>query len=258
MWEACWHCLPRRALSSRCSCLTDRILPDGRDHANLAPLPISARHIFTANLLAILIMAMVFAADVNAASVVLYPIVVVGNREAAGELARFAGVHACCVILASAFTFLACFSIMSALMALVPYRVFRRGSLYVRILIVVAMVALVATSFAVPKLVQDLPANPHVVLLPPVWYLALYQSLQGHATPELVRLSALAIRASDGARCGFSALRLKLPPMFHANFRVERRPAVPPPGSLWPSMRVTPRAAQAAIGCLRVRPEGPA
>ncbi len=173
----------------------DRILPGRRDYANLAPLPISAWRIFSANLLAILIAALVFAVDVNAASVVLYPIAVVGNRGSVGELARFAGVHAFCVLLASLFTFFACFSIMSALMALVPYRAFRRISLYVRLLIVVALVTLVATSFAVPEMVRNLYAHPRLAMLPPVWFLALYQSIQGHASHELAGLSAVSIRA---------------------------------------------------------------
>jgi hypothetical protein len=98
-------------------------------------------------------------------------------------------------MLASAFTFLACFSVMSALMSIMPYHAFRRVSLYVRIAIVVALVVLVATSFAVPELMKTLPANPRLALLPPVWYLALYQSLQGHASRELADLSPLAARA---------------------------------------------------------------
>ncbi len=173
----------------------DRILPGRRDYANLTPLPISAWRIFAANLLAIFITVVVFAIDVNAASVVLYPIAVVGNRGSVGELLLFGGVHAFCVLLASLFTFLACFSIMSALMALVPYRTFRRLSLYVRLLIVIALVSLVATSFAVPGLLRNLPAHPRIRLLPPVWFLALYQSIQGHAGRELAALSSVGLRA---------------------------------------------------------------
>lgn len=173
----------------------DRILPGRRDYANLAPLPIAAWRIFAANLLAILIAASVFAIDVNAASVVLYPIAVVGNRFTVAELARFAGVHALCVLLASLFTFLACFTIMSAMMALVPYNFFRRISLYVRILIVIALLALMGTSFAVPELIRNLPAYPQLKLLPPIWFLALYQSIQGHASPGLAALSSVGVRA---------------------------------------------------------------
>ena len=180
----------------------DRILPGPRDYANLAPLPISARRIFAANLLAILILAMVFAFDVNAASMVLYPLGVVGNRGTVGEMLRFGLVHSCCVMLASFFAFLACFSIMSALMTLLPYRAFRSVSLYLRVLIVVALVTMLVTSFAVPDMVRHFPDHPELALLPPVWFLALYQSLQGHATPELARLSPLALRAVGIAFAG--------------------------------------------------------
>src|SRR5579871_381575 len=173
----------------------DRILPDRRDFANLAPLPISAGRIFAANLLAILIVAVVFAADVNGASFLLYPLGVVGNRDTVGEMIRFGLVHAWCVMLASFFAFLTCFSIMSALMALLPYRLFRAVSLYLRVLIVTTLVTLLVTSFAVPGMVRHLADHPLLALLPPVWYLALYQSLQGHATPELIRLAPLALRA---------------------------------------------------------------
>src|SRR5256885_3384057 len=58
----------------------DRILPGLKDYANLAPLPISPRTIFTASLTAIFITASLFASDVNAASAVLFPLVVVANR----------------------------------------------------------------------------------------------------------------------------------------------------------------------------------
>ena len=173
----------------------DRILPGRRDFANLAPLPIAARRVFFANLLAILILAIVFAADVNGASFVLYPLGVVGNRGTVGEMFRFGLVHAYCVMLASFFAFLACFCIMSALMALLPFPLFRRVSLYLRVLIVVTLVTLLVTSFAVPELLRHLPANPGLAYLPPVWFLALYQSLQGHATPEFARLSAFPLRA---------------------------------------------------------------
>ena len=173
----------------------DRFLPGRRDFANLAPLPISAGRVFAANLLAILFLAVVFAADVNGASFVLYPLGVVGNRDTVGEMLRFGLVHALCVMLASLFAFLTCFSLMSALMTLLPYRLFRRVSQAVRVLIVVALVVLFATSYAVPGWVRHLDAHPFVALLPPVWYLALYQTIQGHAPPALAAISVLAMRA---------------------------------------------------------------
>ena len=217
----------------------DRILPGPRDYANLAPLPISARRIFAANLLAILILAMVFAFDVNAASIVLYPMGVVGNRGTVGEILRFGLVHGCCLMLASFFAFLACFSIMSALMALLPYRAFRSVSLYLRVLIVVALVTMLVTSFAVPDLVRHLPDHPEA----------------GPASTRLVPGSLpITARPRDTGtgqaqpRCfarGWNrvrrrplAVRVELPPLLHANFGIERRPAVPPPHCLQPTRRL--------------------
>src|SRR5882757_11099487 len=48
----------------------DKILPNRQDYANLAPLPISMRAIFLANLLAIILVVSVLAIDVNAASTI--------------------------------------------------------------------------------------------------------------------------------------------------------------------------------------------
>src|SRR5206468_5178280 len=58
----------------------DALFLDHRDHANLVPLPLSLRAIFFANLSAILALAALFTIVVNAASLVLFPIAVVGSK----------------------------------------------------------------------------------------------------------------------------------------------------------------------------------
>ena len=54
----------------------DAIFPDRRDYMNLVPLPISTRTIFFANLVAVLFLVGLVAVDVNAASCILFPMVV--------------------------------------------------------------------------------------------------------------------------------------------------------------------------------------
>ena len=54
----------------------DAIFPDRRDYMNLVPLPISTRTIFFANLVAVLFLVGLVAFDVNAASCLLFPVVV--------------------------------------------------------------------------------------------------------------------------------------------------------------------------------------
>jgi hypothetical protein len=158
------------------------IFPDRRDYANLVPLPIATRSIFLANLTAILFLTLVLAVDVNAASAVLFPLVVSASQDAFSFFAQLIGVHAVVVVLASIFSFFAVFVMVGALMVTLPYATFRRVSLYLRGTIIAALVAMLATSFAVPATLKDLPRTP-MRFLPPVWFLGLSQLISGKASP---------------------------------------------------------------------------
>ena len=85
----------------------DAIFPDRRDYANLVNLPISMRTIFLANLTAVTFLIGLVALDVNAASCVLFPMVVAASQAKFVFFLKFAAVHAMGVVLASAFSFLA-------------------------------------------------------------------------------------------------------------------------------------------------------
>jgi len=178
----------------------DSIFPDHRDYANLVPLPISTRLIFLANLAAIVFLTLVLAFDVNAASAVLFPAVVAGSQVSFLYIAQFAIIHLLVVVLASIFSFFAIFAITGVLMSALPYSVFRRISLYVRGLIIVCLLTLLATSFAVPSLIDHLAQTPHapIRLLPSVWFLGLCQLLRGKADPSLALLGRMSI---VGALC---------------------------------------------------------
>ena len=92
----------------------DTIFPDRRDYMNLVPLPISTRTIFFANLVAVLFLAGLIALDVNAASCILFPMVVGATQNKFLFFAKFAAVHAVGVVLASVFAFLAVFSMLGS------------------------------------------------------------------------------------------------------------------------------------------------
>jgi hypothetical protein len=171
----------------------DTILPDRRDYINLVPLPISTRTIFFANLVAVLFLAGLVAIDVNAMSCVLFPAVVAATQNKFAFFARFAAVHAAGVILSSIFAFFAVFCVLGVLMAILPPRAFRRASAYVRGLVVVYLVTLLCTSFAIPALLQQIkgPAPQWTLLLPSSWFLGLCQSWRGRANPALMELSRL-------------------------------------------------------------------
>jgi hypothetical protein len=157
----------------------DALFLDRRDYTNIVPLPVSLRRVFLGNLVAILLLAA--ALDVNAASFVLFPIAVVGSQDSLSLLLRFGAGHAVTVVLASAFSFFAVFAVIGLLMAILPYALFRRISLYVRFLIALCFLALLATSFSVPSLLSDSgrATTNAIRAFPPVWFLGVCQILWG-------------------------------------------------------------------------------
>jgi hypothetical protein len=173
----------------------DAIFPDRRDYMNLVPLPISTRSIFFANLVAVLFLVVVIAFDVNAASCILFPVVVAASQSEFIFFAKFAMVHDMGVLLASGFAFFAVFLALGILMAVLPPRALQRVSSYVRGLVVVYLVGLLCTTFAVPDLLRRAGGRvpSWTVLMPSTWFLGLCQSLRGRADPVLTALSARVI-----------------------------------------------------------------
>jgi len=173
----------------------DAIFPDRRDYMNLVPLPISTRAIFFANLVAVLFLVGLVAVDVNAVSCILFPVVVAASQSKFLFFVKFAAVHGIGVLLASVFAFFAVFSMIGLLMAVLPPRTFRRISAYMRGVVVVCLVALLCTSFAVPQLLRRAPAPRWIALIPSCWFLGLCQSLRARSGPVLTDLSRLALPA---------------------------------------------------------------
>lgn len=174
----------------------DSIFPDRRDYMNLAPLPIPTRNIFLANIIAIIVVAVFFAIDVNSVSAVFFPLLVNMEQGTFHSYLSFMGIHVLGVLLCSLFVFFALFALIGTLMAILPSHIFRKLSLYLRIGVVVTMLALLCTSFAVPGLLRESVASHSRLLLwlPPVWFLGLVRSLIGKADPHLIQLGAFGIR----------------------------------------------------------------
>ncbi len=179
----------------------DSIFPDRRDYLNLAPLPISSRTILLANFTGVMFLAVLVAFDVNAASSILFPLAVGSTQNTFTFFARFAAVHALSVVLASVFSFFAVFSVLGIFMAILPRPAFMRISPYLRTLIVVSLVTLLSTSFAVPLMLKQFAGLSRVGIgwLPPVWFLGMGMSLLGEADLQLATLGSIALPALGSA-----------------------------------------------------------
>lgn len=205
----------------------DAIFLDRRDYANLAPLPLSLGAIFFANLCALLALAGVFTIVANAASVALFPIAVVGSRPSLSLFLRFAAGHAAAVFAASVFSFFAIFALAGLLTALVPASAFRRVSLAIRFVLVVALLILLATSLTVPDLLGRLSVtNAHrVAVLPPVSFLGVARTVwagandtfaAGMARAAMIALGVSLLTATLAYAFSFRRSFIRLPELADA------------------------------------------
>jgi hypothetical protein len=179
----------------------DAIFLDRRDHTNLVPLPICLRTIFLVNLAAILVLVALFTFVVNAASLILFPVAVLGSQSSFSILFRFAAGHAAAVFLASAFSFFAIFALAGLLMAPAPASLFRSISLTARFAVAIGLLALLTTSFTVTAYLDQpaLAAKHRVAWVPAVWFVGISQTIWGHGSDPFyaaMRSTALAALGS--------------------------------------------------------------
>jgi hypothetical protein len=175
----------------------DNIFPDRRDYMNLAPLPIATSQIFLANVTAIVLIAVAFAVDVNAVSSLFFPMVVTMEQPKFAAYVQFARAHFAGVLLASLFVSFALFALIGTLMVLLPDSVFRRISIYVRVLVVILLLGLLCSTFAVAPLLSTLHAGTPSPLrwLPPIWFLGLSRTIMGKADAALAQVGTIGLWA---------------------------------------------------------------
>jgi hypothetical protein len=178
----------------------ERLFPDRRDFANLAPLPLSMRIVFVAKLFALIMFALIFAIALNAASAILFPFISMENNGTLSDILRFLFAHAGSVIMASTFVFCFFVALAGLLMNLLPYAIFRRTTRYVQFTVIASLLVMF---FLAPMTAQALlpirdgGQSPYA-WLPPVWFVGLSETWHGRATPSFESLGALALRSFAG------------------------------------------------------------
>jgi hypothetical protein len=174
----------------------DSLLPDRSDYANLVHLPIPGSRILSANLLALVFLVAIVSVDVNFGASILFPLIACWTAPTAGYIADFAATHVVAVVLAAVFGFLAVLAILGVLMAFLPYRAFRKCSVYVRSAFLIYFVALLLTSTSEPgKIEAAHSAISWAHVPPPAWFAALCQWLRGIRDPLFPPFAEVAIVA---------------------------------------------------------------
>lgn len=177
----------------------DSLFPDRRDYANLATLPLRMPAIFVSKAAALVVFLTLFIVSMNGLTTIFFPMVLTTDRHV--PLLVLLGMiwaHGLSVLAGSTFMFLLFIVVQGLLINVLSYRVFRKVSVYVQ---AVAMVALLSMLFLLPTFSMLLPywtrqRSLAMYLLPPTWFLGLYQTRLGVHDAffgSLARLGLLAL-----------------------------------------------------------------
>jgi hypothetical protein len=199
----------------------DQLLPDARDFSNLGTLSIPLHRIFMANVMALAMLAGLFAIDINLVSAVVFPLMVTLQATSLGIILEVGLAHAAATIGISAFTFLAFIALQGLLMAVFPERLYRRVVLLLRTVLLVLLSGTVISVFIFPlPFLQVNYGSAHAgIWWPPVWFLSLFESLIGplrdHAPlgsgPAVQALVAVAVLTVVGFALSYQRYFLKIP-----------------------------------------------
>lgn len=175
----------------------NRLLPDRRDFANLAGLPIPIRNVFLANFTGLVGLALLFAIDVNAVSSFLFPAFVTLSDGSLSAFMHLAAAHMAAVFLASLFSFFAVFALVGVLMLVLPAALFRPVSIALRMLLVVALLGEFFSNLFLQLFAGRLPnlREAYMRWLPSYWFLAIYEKALGLANAKWNSLAQEAIGA---------------------------------------------------------------
>ncbi|HWQ54199.1 MAG TPA: hypothetical protein VN442_10980 [Bryobacteraceae bacterium] len=156
----------------------DALLPDNRDYAVLRPLPIRLGTIFAAKTAALIGFWAVFTLVMNAVPTVLFPAAMVQHAPTSALLWSIR-CHALAVVAGSAFVFLAMIAAQAVLMNVLGWRRFRRVAPLAQLLLVAALLVVFFLSLgAAWQVPHKVPAALWRVL-PPLWFVGLYQNELG-------------------------------------------------------------------------------
>jgi len=182
----------------------DALFPDRRDAMVLSPLPLKTRTVFLAKLAALAAFLLVFAGAINLLPALLFPLVASPQPTRwLGPISQMAA-HLLSSLAASAFVFFVLLAVEGALISTLSHRQFRRVSAFAQL---ACLFSLVALFFLLPQMsslamLRDPERMAVAKALPPLWFLGLYEVLQGAAQPLFRPLAERALWALALAAAG--------------------------------------------------------
>jgi hypothetical protein len=177
----------------------DALFPGGRDYAVLMPLPLKSGVVFAAKGTAVALLLSVFTADLTIPAALLYPTAAVsGSPKLFVSMPyglRMVAAHLVSVGAASVFIFLLFVALQGVLICSLRYRIFKRVSLYVQVISLVALLLMFPLMSLAPSLLPLwMSTNSRALFLaPPMWFLGLYRTLLGSNEEAFRHLALISV-----------------------------------------------------------------
>jgi hypothetical protein len=172
------------------------LFPGLRDYHALGSLPLRAREIFAAKLLALLVVATAAVVTLNALPSLMFPMVSTSrwafHSSPGGRIVAYAVASAA----ACYFFFFGLVALQGVLLNLLRPRQFARVTGILQGLLVGTMLVLIVLSFSIQAQITNTVIRPDFARwLPPVWFLGLCQTMSGDLDPAMQALAHRALTA---------------------------------------------------------------
>jgi hypothetical protein len=162
----------------------DALLPEPRDFAVLTPLPIRRTTLLGAKVTALLLFLGFFTVAINLFSTLVFPLATVEAGASLGRILWRIATHLVSLGAASAFVFFTCITVHGLLLNLSGRSLFGRLSRAIQLLLLFLFVQVLFLLPRLPAVIETLrQGGSFGALLPPVWYMGLYQTLLGNQDP---------------------------------------------------------------------------
>jgi hypothetical protein len=165
----------------------DSLFPDRKDYMILAVLPLRARTIFAAKVLALVLFVSSFSVAVNIMGALFFPAVVLGNNGTMPGLIRYGLSHASATLAASTAGALLVITTAGLLLNIASRQIMRRFSSWLQFALFVFFVAQILISLRIANAIlvlRDSTSWTHL-MFPPLWFLGLYEQLLGRSGGSL-------------------------------------------------------------------------
>lgn len=173
----------------------ESVFPDRTDSIILTSFPIRPSFILSAKLATLGAVLLATTTAANFTTTFFFPIATMQSGST-GEAFRLYAAHIVAIGSASAFVFLTMLALQGLLANVMPYRLFQQISAWVQLL---SLFGVLFLFFVIPPIASisalTHPANRTTALiLPPFWFLGLYQQILGTNHPFVLELSSMALR----------------------------------------------------------------